>query len=158
MTNHIKLGLIICCCSRTQITLGNIPCNPIKTQNFTYNNKCILNEHHDNPEYKGGDYSERFVVWNQVSYALIAIDTSSSSVHDGHLPCYFCIGYYNTSLRKFDLQDTLIVDHDKEKTKSLNGIWESKFDSGSSSSSNLDVYDIGSISGKLLFLMRHLQY
>ena len=153
MINSIKLVLIIFCCSRTQINIANVPCNPIKTRNVTYNNKCILNEHHDNPDYKGGDYTELLVVWKQISYALITIDTSDPSTHEGHWPCYFCIAYYNTSLRRYELQDTLVVDHYK-KTKSVKGIWESKFDSSSSSSANLDVYDIGSISGKLLFLMK----
>ena len=143
---------MICCCLRIQISFSTIPCNPITTRNFTYNNKCVLNEPNDNPDYKGGDYTELFAVSKPVSYALITIDASDPSIH---LPCYFCIAYYNTSIRKFELQDTLIVNHGKEKTKSLKGIWESKF---YSSSSNLDVYDIGSILGKLLFLMRYLQY
>ena len=134
----------VCFCIVEAITSDNRLCNRSNkmihnsTHNVSVEDKCVLCLDTKSC-YKGGDYEEFFQtsVTHNFAISYIAIPKMSKQSI-----CYFCISHYNSSLNKFDLDDTVFlmynnksddeyIDKEYEKStlmKSESGRWETNLD------------------------------
>ena len=108
----VCLCIIRAIASDKRLCNGSSKMNNNSTYNVSVEDKCVLCV--DKPCNKGGDYDEFFQTSSKDQFAKSFISISTISKQP---ICYFCVSYYNASLNKFVLDDTVFIMYNNKSDK-----------------------------------------